>query len=199
MSSHPGVDFRAVKERATREAVLGLYGVDWLKKSGRGQLRGRCPIHQRGGEDAFHVSLEKNAFPCFYCQAQGNVLDLVAGLEKCSVRQAALELPERFGVSGPGRPAQSQERKLVPEKGGGNQQLGFVLRGVGPSHPYLAQRGIEPATAQAFGVGFFASRGMMSGGSFRSTTREAGWWPTAAAPWTARRHGTSCPRASASR
>jgi DNA primase len=163
MSSHPWVDFRAVKERVTMEAVLGLYGVDWLKKSGRGQLRGRCPIHQRGGEDAFHVSLAKNAFQCFYCQAHGNVLDFVAAMEKCSVRQAALKLQERFGVSGPGRPAQSRERKLVPEKGGGNQPLGFVLRGVDPSHPYLAQRGMEPATAQAFGVGFFAGRGMMSG------------------------------------
>jgi len=82
MSSHPWVDFRAVRERVAMEAVLGLCGVDWLKRSGRGQLRGRCPIHQRGGQDAFQVSLAKSAFQCFYCQAHGNLLDFVAAMEK---------------------------------------------------------------------------------------------------------------------
>jgi DNA primase len=109
------------------------------------------------------VSLAKNAFQCFYCQAHGNVLDFVAAMEKCSVRQAALKLQERFGVSGPGRPAESRERKLVPGKEGGNQPLGWALRAVDPSHPCLVQRGIERATVQAFGVGFFAGRGLMSG------------------------------------
>ena len=96
MSSHPWVDFRAVRERVAMEAVLGLCGVDWLKRSGRGQLRGRCPIHQRGGQDAFQVSLAKSAFQCFYCQAHGNLLDFVAAMEKCSVRQAALKLQEHL-------------------------------------------------------------------------------------------------------
>mgnify|MGYP001026923682 CR=1 FL=1 len=163
MSGGQWVDFRAVKESVCMQAVLELYRIDWLKRSGPHQLRGRCPIHRRGGEDAFQVSLAKNAFQCFYCQAQGNILDLVAALEQCSVRQAALKLQERLGLSGGWRSAPSRERKLVPEKREENQPLGFALRAVDPCHPYLAQRGIESATARAFGVGFFAGRGMLSG------------------------------------
>ena len=56
------------------------YGVK-LKKSGK-EFRGRCPIHQGDGTDTFHVRTEKNAFHCFSCQAKGNVLDLVAAMEK---------------------------------------------------------------------------------------------------------------------
>lgn len=145
--------------------VLGSYGVDWLKRSGsRDQLRGRCPLHGRGGGDAFHVSLSRNAFHCFYCQAQGNVLDFVAAREKCSIREAALWLQERFGngaalvcrTHGPPEP------KLVPEKQE-NPLLGFRLTGVDGRHPYLAQRGIEATTADYFGVGFYPRRGMLSG------------------------------------
>lgn len=166
MSPGQWVDFRAVKEAVSLEAVLGHYRVDWLKRSGREQLRGRCPIHQRGGEGAFHASLTKNAFRCFYCQAGGNVLDFVAAMENCSVRQAALRLQEWFGVGGRAQQRTSAGHRggeLVPRKGEGNRLLGFALRGVDGSHPYLRERGIEPATARHFGVGYFGGRGVMRG------------------------------------
>lgn len=158
------VEFGAVKAGVSMEAVLRLYGVDGLKKSGRNQLRGRCPIQRRGGDDAFHASLAKNAFQCFFCGAHGNVLDFVAAMEGCSVRQAALQLQECFAVGGGASEsaAGSGEPKLVPEKEG-NPPLRLRLRGVDPGHPYLAGRGIAVATARYFGVGFFAGPGLMSG------------------------------------
>jgi DNA primase len=45
---------------------------------------------------------------------------------------------------------------------GCNKPLEFSLRGIDPAHPYLAQRGITQATAEAFGVGFFSGKGSMS-------------------------------------
>ncbi len=93
------VDFRAVKQTVSLEAVLRWYQVKGLRRSGRSDhLRGGCPLHDQGGEDAFHADLQKNAFRCFYCEAQGNVLDFVARMERCSVRDAALQLKERFAV-----------------------------------------------------------------------------------------------------
>ena len=92
------VDFKAVKAAVTIEQVLGHYGVNWLRKN-EDELRGRCPIHQGDGDRTFHASVSKNAFHCFSCKARGNVLDFVAAMEHCSVRDAALKLQEWFQLS----------------------------------------------------------------------------------------------------
>jgi DNA primase len=73
------------------------------------------------------VDLAKNLFHCFACQAGGNVLDFVAAMEGCSIREAALKLQAWFGS--PQRemreqppaprslvPASVQEGELVREK-----------------------------------------------------------------------------------
>jgi DNA primase len=164
------VDFKAVKQSVTMEQILGRYGVK-LKKSGK-ELRGRCPIHQGDGTDSFHANTEKNAFHCFSCQAKGNVLDLVAAIEKCSVRDAALKLKDWFPVSASGstpapggKPVADSQlaKEEVGERGEPNKPLGFQLKGINFAHPYLAQRGIDPETAEYFGVGLFTGKGSMSG------------------------------------
>src|SRR6266571_718263 len=91
------VDFKTVKEAVTMEMALEHYQINWLRKE-KQELVGRCPIHQGEGDRAFHVSLTKNAFHCFSCKARGNVLDFVAAMEKCSVRDAGLKLQEWFSV-----------------------------------------------------------------------------------------------------
>lgn len=83
------VSFAEIKSRVTLAQVLRSYQVDWLRGSGRGQYRGRCPIHRGQGREAFHVHLERGVFHCFACGAGGNVLDLVAAMEGCSIREAA--------------------------------------------------------------------------------------------------------------
>jgi len=163
MSCSDWVDFAAIKAAVSIQSVLDGYRIPGLRRSGMGQLRGPCPLHGRGGEDAFHVSLGKHAFRCFYCQAQGNVLDLVAALESCSVRQAALRLQQRLTLGG-GQPAVlDPATQLVPKKETGNAALPFWLRRVDWDHGYLRQRGMARETAQYFGVGFYAGPGMMSG------------------------------------
>lgn len=164
------VDFKAIKEAVTLEPVLDRYGVK-LKRSGK-ELRGRCPIHQGDGADSFHANTEKNAFHCFSCQAKGNVLDFVAAMEKCSVRDAALKLQGWFQAGGAGEsPAAAREpptgskpaREKAGERGEPNKPLNFRLKGIDHRHPYLAGRGIDPDTAEYFGVGFFSGKGSMSG------------------------------------
>lgn len=94
------VDFKAVKAAVTIEMVLDHYGVRNLKRVGV-ELRGPCPIH-RGTKTSKHLSINpsKNAFKCFAstCGARGNVLDFVAAMENCPVRDAALKLATWFKV-----------------------------------------------------------------------------------------------------
>ena len=44
-----------------------------------------------------------------------------------------------------------------------NRPLGFALQGIDTRHPYLAQRGISPATARLFGVGMYRGTGFLAG------------------------------------
>ena len=155
------VDFGAVKQAVSLEAVLRHYQVPGLRKRGH-QLVGRCPIHRGQRDDSFRASLSKNAFHCFACQAGGNVLNFVAAMEKCSIRQAALRLQRWFSVGAPGEGRSVRNGELVREKEGRNPPLPFVLTGVDHSHPYLVERGIDPATAVEFGVGFYAGPGLLS-------------------------------------
>jgi DNA primase len=162
------VDFRAVKEAVSMEAVLRYYQVPSLRRQ-HGQRQGRCPIHRGERDDSFRASLSKNAFQCFACQAQGNVMDFVAAMEKCSIREAALKLQQWFGIGEPGSPAgvlprsAGTEGKLVREKEGFNPPLRFALTGLEHTHSYVAQRGIDRATAVEFGIGFYGGPGLMSG------------------------------------
>jgi DNA primase len=175
------VDFKAIKEAVTLGQVLDRYGVK-LKRIGK-ELCGPCPIHQGDGTRSFHANTEKNAFHCFSCQAKGNVLDFVAAMEKCSVRDAALKLQGWFQISGTAEaPAASQKpptgsqpaREEAVERGAPNKPLGFRLKGIDHRHPYLAQRGIDPETAEYFGVGFFSGKGSMSGKIVIPIENEAG-------------------------
>jgi DNA primase len=170
------VDFKAVKAAVSMEMVLDRYKVNWLRKKDS-ELRGRCPIHQGEGSEAFHVSITKNAFHCFSCKARGNVLDFVAAMEKCSVRDAGLKLQEWFAVLNSeqaparnGTPAQTESKTpaavATESRGQGtekNPPLTFQLKGVDPSHSYLCDRGIRKQTAESFGLGFFSGKGSMSG------------------------------------
>src|SRR5689334_13065073 len=94
------VDFRMVKSAVPILAVLQHYQVKGLKKAGD-EWRGPCPIHRSESLDSFHVNAEKNCFQCFApsCRKRGNVLDLVAAIEGCTVRDAALKIQNWFGLA----------------------------------------------------------------------------------------------------
>lgn len=173
------VDFRAVKEAVTMEMALNHYGINWLRKSGQ-ELRGKCPVHQGDGERTFHVNVGKNAFNCFSCKARGNVLDFVAAMEGCTVRDAALKLAAWFSLDAVGAAGESQERKTSParspSKGDAdkpappktvapaeiNPPLKFELR-VDSNHEYGLRRGLAPETLAAYGAGLCLSKGMFAG------------------------------------
>ena len=156
------VSFSEVKKRVKLDRVLRSYGVDWLRPSGEQQYRGRCPIHQGQGTEAFHAHLGRNVFHCFACGAGGNVLDFVVAMEGCSMRDAALRVQGSQDGAGVAWASEPERSKLVTKERGINPPLGFSLD-LDPAHPYLAGRGMDAATASYFGVGYYSGRGLMSG------------------------------------
>jgi DNA primase len=154
------VEYAAIKHAVPLRKVLERYRIGGLRRSGQDQWRGRCPLHGGEGRDAFHVNTARQLFHCFACGAGGTVLDLVAALENCGVREAAQKLLAEWNLpltysAGPPRQA------TVTEKREGLRPLGFRLRGVDCRHPYLAARGISMQTATEFGIGLYAGPGLM--------------------------------------
>jgi DNA primase len=155
------VDFTAIKRSVELAPLLRQYQVK-LRRSGRDQYRGCCPIHGGHGREAFHANLSKNVFHCFSCGASGTVLDFVAAMDRCSLRAAALKLAHQTSVTHTEFvPLCSSER--VTKKNKPLSPLGFTLCGVNSKHGYLTTRGIQTATAERFGIGFYAGPGILGG------------------------------------
>jgi 5S rRNA maturation endonuclease (ribonuclease M5) len=92
----------------------------------------------------------------------GHVIDLVAIMEGCSLREAGLRLQGWFSVR-TSQPAPMRVPAMAPSAAEPNRPLGFVLQRIDPRHPYLTQRGISQATAQMFGVGMYHGNGFLAG------------------------------------
>jgi len=191
------VDFKSVKSAVSMEMVLGYYGIE-IRKVNRSSWRGKCPLptHAGDSESSFSMNSDKNAWACHVASCVkardgrkgGNVLDFVAVMGGCSVRDAALKLQNWFSVEASNeRPAdyvpsrdrkKSDSKKLVREKKDElvedstsdveddtqevNQPLEFELKSIDTSHPYIRKRGIKEGTAEHFGIGFFYGKGSMA-------------------------------------
>jgi DNA primase len=105
------------------------------------------------------------------------VLDFVAAMEKCSVRDAALRLTEWFSIPMPdqdSKQARAAEKKSEPDSPAStevgestlvNQPLKFQLKNIDHAHPYFTAHGIKKETAEQFGVGLFSGKGSIAAGS----------------------------------
>jgi DNA primase len=167
------VDFRELKSGIGIEQVLASYDVE-LQRVGHNQLRGRCPLPTHRSEQSrksFSVDTAKNVWACHSnscCEVRqgrvgGNVLDLFALLEGCTIHDAALRLQGR----GVGRRAGSNIGEQALASKGSSAITGpdappplrFSLR---PRwHPYLADRSVHPSTAASFGIGYYAGSGFL--------------------------------------
>lgn len=155
------LDLKSIKRTVKLESVLRHYHVE-LRRSGKDQYRGCCPIHRGEGREAFHVNLARNVFHCFACDAGGTVLDFVAAMEGCSLVEAARRLQAMTCSSDPWK-STPNGKELVTKRRMASLPLNFTLTGIDCSHPYLTRRGITEKTAVEFGVGFYAGPGLMHG------------------------------------
>ena len=163
------IDFRQVKEISI-ERVVAHYGVS-LRHVGS-ELRGKCPLPVHASHksrDSFSVNPARNVWSCQSAscmaardgRAGGNVLDFVAIMEHCSLREAAIRIRDTFG--GPAAIPPRPPASAVAVAREPNRPLGFVLRDIDCCHPYLDARSILPYTARTFDVGFYSGNGFLNG------------------------------------
>jgi len=164
----PQADFQSLKQRIPIDHVLARYGVR-LRSIGPHTLYGACPLPthtSRNSRQSFSLNLSLQVWSCHSasCVAArggrmgGHVIDLVAIMERCSLREAGLRLRDWFSVH-TSHPAPAMASSAVET----NRPLGFALQRIDTRHPYLAQRGISPATARLFGVGMYHGNGFLAG------------------------------------
>lgn len=163
------ISFQRLKAEVSIAEVLAHYGLLANFRQRGDELLGLCPFHQEQ-DGSFRASLTKNVFQCFGCHRHGDVLDFVAFKEQVSLRQAGLILHGWFAPSEVRQPLAQKspplgEGPLPPglhPRVEENLPLGFALRQLDPQCPYLAARGLTPATLRTFGLGR-CSHGLLAG------------------------------------
>lgn len=120
-------------------------------------------INIAGSAPSFHANLNRNLFHCFSCGAGGSVLDFVAAMEGCTLREAAVRLQQQQGGAAAPAGRHCPGQVTVTEKTMTPAPLGCTLRGIESTHPYLAARGILASTAADFGIGYYRGPGLCSG------------------------------------
>ena len=190
------VSFDEIKKTVTLQMAIEHYDVP-LRRVGPDTLRGRCPLpthNSKTSSESFTATLSKGVGGAWACQSQsciksrgrvgGNVLDFVAAMEKCSVRDAAIKLQTWFLVPAAGQAHHASSNALRPELPSGkepepkpvskqeseeagesdsNKSLSFTLQKIDCDHPYVDERGLTDEIAKTFGVGIFPGKGSMQG------------------------------------
>ena len=152
----PG-DFDTVKERVDIVQVISEHGVN-LKKSGRG-FTGHCPFHSEK-TPSFHVNLETRSYKCFGCGESGDVFTILEKIDGLTPAEALKTLAERAGVELTSRrdPAeQEREKRLLAANDTAHFYFRQALRGTDRGKDvarYIAERGIQGAMVDKFGLGY---------------------------------------------
>jgi DNA primase len=161
------IDFRRVKERASFAAVLRRYRL--VGQTGRTQHFILCPFH-READPSCRIDHARNRFRCFGCGAKGSILDFVASLEGCTIKEAATIIAascdiatdcSNRGAAAAGRHptgAYGERPTRVPAR---NKPLRISLN-LDPTHLYLLRRGLTPELIERFGLGY-CNQGLMRG------------------------------------
>src|SRR5580698_5320634 len=108
------VSFDEIKKEVSLQMAIERYGIP-LRRVNATTLRGRCPLPTHRSEkstESFTATLTKGVGGAWACQSQscaksrgrmgGNVLDFVAAMEQCTVRDAAIKLQMWFLVPAAG-------------------------------------------------------------------------------------------------
>lgn len=131
-----------------------------LRRSGR-LYKGLCPFHP-DRNPSFFVYPDEGTYHCFGCGAHGSVIDFVMHRRGLSFPEALAVLAREAGVElQPGRPAEEAgegARVLAANQLAAEfyQEMLWAHR---PARAYLAGRGLELPTVQAFGLGYAPADG----------------------------------------
>lgn len=152
-----------VREVSERSPILDVIG-DYvhLRRSGA-NYQGLCPFH---GEKtpSFNVNPGRGIFHCFGCGVGGNAFSFIMKIEGISFPDAVKFLAKRAGVVIEERPLSVAEKRRQDERDTlyriGELTAQYYRQVLikdpagEPGRRYLAQRGVDGATAEAYRLGF---------------------------------------------
>ena len=157
-----GIPESVIEEVLARNDIVDVVGqyVKFTKTSGQ-NLFGLCPFH---AEDtaSFSVAKSKQIYFCFGCHKGGNIFKFIEEMEKCSFPEAVRILAEKSGVSIP-EPDDDRYKEASKLRVQVRDALleaaryfyrNFTEAGGSSARDYLQKRGITPATAKIFGLGY---------------------------------------------
>ncbi len=151
------VDFAEVKASHPIETIAERLALKLIKRGE--QLRGPCPVCEKGGDRALVVTPSKAAFYCFAGQTGGDAIALAAHIRGKTMKQAA-----NWIVGDQNPPSGEGKTDTAPNERKGNEERRLLkpLTYLEPDHEALKPLGISPETLAEFGAGY-APKGIMRG------------------------------------
>jgi DNA primase len=131
-----------------------------LKSSGRSH-KGLCPFHSEK-TPSFHVHRDRQIFHCFGCGAGGNVIGFLMKHEGVPFPEAARTLAREAGIriaDDDGPSTDTTARLLAANEAAQSVYREALASPAGAAaRAYLADRGLDAATIDHFGIGFAPDR-----------------------------------------
>ena len=165
------IDFKELRQQVSMEMILDHYGLLVTMIKTKDGLKSACPIHNGNPKNkSFKVTPSKNLWKCFSpkCNKGGNVLDFVATMEDCSIREAAEKLVDWFNLgASSGQKTQKSVNKQNTVAGTSreevieNKPLTFKLKDLQTDHSYFKKNGLTKEIVSNFGLGYYSGNGMM--------------------------------------
>ena len=132
-----------------------------LTRAGR-EWKGCCPFHNEK-TPSFYVNEDKGFYHCFGCGGHGDVIRFLTEAEGLSFPDAVAALAAEAGLELPGESPQARARAAAAV---GQHDIMAAAADLftaqlasadgAAARTYLDRRGVDPATAAAFGLGFAA-------------------------------------------
>ena len=151
-----------IRDRVPISSVIGIR-VTWDKRktnAPRGDYWACCPFH---GEKSpsFHCEDRKGRYHCFGCSVSGDHFKFLTELDGMSFPEAVEKIAEMAGVPMPVRDAQEERREKERASLTDVMEMATAffqerLQGAegARARAYLRDRGLTPATQQAFRLGY---------------------------------------------
>ncbi len=154
----PDKTLQEIQERLDAAEVIG--GYISLKKAGK-NFKALCPFHPEK-TPSFMVYPHKQFFICYGCGAGGDLISFVMRYEHVEFAEAVQILAQKAGVqiadAGGGRKVQPELYRTHEMAAKFYHELLMKSPDAEKARAYLKKRGLEPATWEAFQLGYAPER-----------------------------------------
>jgi hypothetical protein len=149
------VDYAYIKNQVSITMILGHYGLLRAIKGTGNVVRSTCPIHDGSNDKQFVVNIKNNTWYCFGdCRRGGSTLELVAGIERIDIHEAAVRIVSWFALQSPHKAQRkrstvmsenqrpSHKAFVVEDRGEGEDADAFWTR-IGSAWPHKDGKGLN--------------------------------------------------------